>query len=964
MRFASSILRAHTRPIARLVTTLVAVALVVGGLSGVAWAEDEAPTKSASATAEQSQDSDGDGQADAPDAVSADVMAKITKKPVEDLSQRTETDMVLAKPDGSWTSKSYLAPVRVMKDDKWVDVDYTLAKNADGSWAPKASPVDVTIDGGGASEAARVTFDDGQSVAVTWPEALPEPTVDGGVATYKVSDSSDLIVTVTGAGLNAHIRLNEAPAAGDPVLDAGAVELGIRSDDLKVKESGGGLKLVDSDDGKTLGGASKLVAWDSKVDDAGSPAEVVPLDATLGEPAKSGDVANQSLELKTPEGYLTDPNTQYPVIIDPSFTNLSRLRDTWVRSGDANNYQSGNYLAMGKINGSSITGAGRAYLKFHTGPLAGKQIIDAKLKLYQFYAYAGACTGRPMHVHAVTSGWDGGMGWGNQPAITATGGVAFDPSKGASGCPDGWTTVGVKDIVQGWANSSIPNEGLRLTAADESKSAYERRFCSMDPQSGAGCGDWAKTPYMEVNYNTAPNKPQPPVISGMQRSDGFWANSTTPTIATASADSDEQPDDESHGIGVNNDAGGSSGSSQVSSCFTPWVPSGQWTSCAVSPALANGQMYWAHAMAHDAPAGSALTPSVWSDWTKFRVDATTPPAPTVSCTGPYGNNTWTETRTTESLSCTATSSGAFDMIWNRDKSTTPTTVTGSSVTIPVSVPKTGVVALDFTARSKSGNTTTATYTFGIGTASILPVEEERTTTTIPMLAQSEKGALSAKVQWRPAGSADTAWVDAKKTGSEFDNVRVGSTNTKWTGTVKSSTTVSTVDLIWSPNNEPNVDAPSHVESRVVFTYNNGLTKETPARSVQVLPHAFGGSFPSQDFGPGQVALFTGEFQLSETDVDVPAYSGSLTLGRSQLSLGGAATGSAGVFGPGWTSDLAGPGYGVSGYTVDDRRGSDGSIYLTSPDGESYGYGRPDGGVGRRSPVDSTALASTRSTRTT
>lgn len=38
-------------------------------------------------------------------------------------------------------------------------MDYTLVKRSDGSWAPKAAPVDVSINGGGtAKEAAQVTF--------------------------------------------------------------------------------------------------------------------------------------------------------------------------------------------------------------------------------------------------------------------------------------------------------------------------------------------------------------------------------------------------------------------------------------------------------------------------------------------------------------------------------------------------------------------------------------------------------------------------------------------------------------------------------------------------------------------------------------------------------------------------------------------------------------------------------------
>lgn len=73
----------------------------------------------------------------------------------------------------------------------------------------------------------------------------------------------------------------------------------------------------------------------------------------------------------------------------------------------------------------------------------------------------------------------------------------------------------------------------------------------------------------------------------------------------------------------------------------------------------------------------------------------------------------------------------------------------------------------------------------------------------------------------------------------------------------------------------------------------------------LIPHAFGGSYPTQDVGPGTLAIFTGEYQLSATDVSVPGAELNLTVGRTHGTLTGAVAGPAGVFGPGWTADLAG-----------------------------------------------------------
>src|SRR5690606_19049907 len=97
------------------------------------------------------------------------------------------------------------------EDGEWRDVELTLVEGADGSWAPRVAPVDVAV-GGGSQEAARVTFDDGSSLAVTWPDGkLPEPTVERGVATFAIDEVTDLVISTSSTGAKAWIRLNEAP---------------------------------------------------------------------------------------------------------------------------------------------------------------------------------------------------------------------------------------------------------------------------------------------------------------------------------------------------------------------------------------------------------------------------------------------------------------------------------------------------------------------------------------------------------------------------------------------------------------------------------------------------------------------------------------------------------------------------------------------------------------------------------
>lgn len=203
-----------------------------------------------------------------PDGFSASVTARLKGSRVEDLSQRTESTSTFVNPDGTWTTEDHGAPIRVMQDGEWRDVDLDLVKQADGTWAPKVSPVDVVVDGGGSSEAGEVSFGDGTSLAVTWPGGtLPTPTVDGGVATYKVSDTTDLLVTMTNEGLNTWLRLNEKPKDTDQ-----AFTFGLKADGVDVNEHGDGLTVTD-DDGKRVGGVSQLEAWDAQTDADGGTDE-------------------------------------------------------------------------------------------------------------------------------------------------------------------------------------------------------------------------------------------------------------------------------------------------------------------------------------------------------------------------------------------------------------------------------------------------------------------------------------------------------------------------------------------------------------------------------------------------------------------------------------------------------------------------------------------------------------------
>lgn len=887
-------------------------------MSGVAAAKnaDEQPKASAAPGAEFADDSDGDGDLDRPDSVSASFTARALKKRVEDLSRRTETTRTFANADGTWTDEQTQGVARVQSGDgTWQDVDYDLALQPDGSWTPKVSPVDVTISNGSSHEAARVTFEDDQSLAVTWPQPLPEPTVDGGVATYKISDSTDLVVTTTSRGVNTHIRLNSPPTENDPVF-----ELGLRTDDLDVKESGAGYKLVD-DDGKTIGGTSNLVAWDAKTDESGSPLEVVPLESNLEETGSAGDVTNHSLELTTPSGYLNDPTTEYPVIIDPDLGTIERLRDTYVRNGDGNHQYESN-LAVGKISGESNLNEARAYLKFHTGNyLPGQQIIRAEMRLWQFYA--GTCSNAAMEIWSISQAWTGGMTWSTQPPLGPAA-FAIGENHGANGCGDDWTRADMTGIVAGWANGSLPNEGinLRVPGANANTATYGRRFCSMDTVSGTICNTADHMPKLSVTYNRTPYAPSAVSIEGgSSNGSTMLTNEVRPRLNAQISDPDG---DATRALFNVANSGGT-----VWQGWTSYGDTNRVAGLQVPVDLSDGT-YTVKALTND---GNQDSP--WGPSKTLVVDHTAPALPTVSCTNVVSGQ-WYSDRPTPQTTCTVNGPAdtkRFDWELNNKVQPFITTSDGSETLGTFDVPTNGVFGISVKAVDAAGNLSApGKFGFGSGDAGMItPIDGERTSSTVLVEAQGPSNLSSARIEHRPAGSDAAPWVTAAKVsplGSSFP----------WLGTVTdaANNSVTTGKLVWDISAESGITKPSVRETRVCFTFAGG-DKCTPSRTVTVVPTAFGSSFPTDEVGPGQVALFTGEFQVTESDVEVPAYDGTLSLGRSHRSYAGDTSPAAGVFGPGWVAALQGPEAGAGSVDVIDRTATEASITLVNPDGSSATY---------------------------
>ena len=735
-----------------------------------------------------------------------------------------------------------------------------------------------------------------------------------------------------------HIRLNEAPATGDPtVFDLGLEATGVSVDDT---EDG---TLTFTKDDEQIEQTAQVAAWDARLDEEGDPLEVVPVDVEVEQTTagRGGSAAEHVVRLTAPEELLSDPKTEFPVIIDPDIAAVSFSQDAWIRKTTTGNYGDDYRLLVGRLASSSNSQDTVSLAQWNNGELAGKTIVKAQLSLFQYAA--GSCQDRLANIHPLLDEWDEStVRWSNRPPIntgTGTTGRLYK-NVGGAGCsaPNGRVSVDITGMVQGWAdgpdNDGFVNNGFQMNVptASQTDVTYERRFCSSEFNvTHTSCNNADVVPRMSVTYNGPPGVPGAASTPSSRTFDGgLYAAGVRPEWSVTAVDP------ESSRLTYELELRSTPSGSVLGTCTTAQVASGGTAGCAPGVDLVDNDEYVLRARAVD----EYGLESAWSDWQEFGSDQTAPGAVSITCTD-YADDEWYEDNDPDSTTCTFTSTGSADFEWRRttagtveDRTALPAS-SGAATTPSVDVPANGVMRVEARAKSKSGLASAwKSYTFGVGTSVLTePLRDDRSTSTFPVAASAGEGSTGAVIQWRYAPDDEddttTGWTDATQ-------VKKASDGSAWNGSVSGTGISQTPRLMWTPVQESGVSAPSVLQVRVVFTYPGDVKMPSPAQQIQVVPHAFGSSFPTKQVGPAEVGLFSGELRYSATDVDIPGPDDSLQFARTHLSLAGESAGAAGVLGPGWVADF-GNGEGASGFVVLDRTGSDGTITLMSPQGESYTY---------------------------
>ncbi|WP_102162435.1 DNRLRE domain-containing protein [Brevibacterium luteolum] len=870
-----------------------------------------------------------------PDLVSAQVSARAQGSRVEVEDARSVDSSTFANPDGTLTTEAYSGPIRVQDDSgAWVDVDTTL-EETEGGYAPKAALNDVVVSDGGEGAFASVDVDagDGESstFGVEWDSELGEPVVSGSTATYEGVENpfgvdADLVVEVLKDSFSHSLVLNDRPEVSEPVelrlpLDAGEGE--VAADDE-------GRIVVRSESGQRVLSAPTPLMWGAAEDDvSGGPTRIAEVETRID---LDGD--RPVLVLSPDPGFLSDPGVQYPVTIDPTF---GVSTDTWVDSKLKTSQRSSKELRVGTYDGGGRKY--RSYVKFDVGSLKDGKVVDAKLRMFNYYS--STCKGgQVIEAKRITSGWDSAkITWDKQPSTTTDGMGTNTQALGySSACKGGMVDFNVTKIVEAWTTGRQANYGLQIRARNESASTAWRRYRSANHV--ADKQDNRSEPHLVVTWNRTPGVPSTPQIRGAVRSgSSTFTAEKRPTFESVVKD----PDGGSvkFDIEVKRDSGSGA---NAGSCTSGFVASGQKVSCRLNADLSDNATYVVRTRSWDGKLNSA-----WSGWTAFKTAQATPAKPVISCPGPYGNGSWHDRPPAEDVTCTVTAAGSGNAGPNRvevDVDHKRTTVALSDGKASVKVSKAiGGHRIDARALNVTGKTSAwaGVYTFGYGTAGITgPADGTTTTSTIRLESSAPpKGAasaVSAKVYWRLAGSGEddrSGWTEGSSL-SVRDNGAAGVSVSHLWNTQEATVAADGTKL------DPRRPALLEVQICYVFT---GVSKQCtwsvqPVKVVRIA-HAFGEDFPTSDAGPGQVALWTGEFNTSETDVSVPGYNGDLSISRSHSTYAGATDTVRGIFGPGWSATLDGDDEaGMAGLSVIDATRSEGIIALVDDEGEPLVFQQP------------------------
>ncbi|BCJ76652.1 hypothetical protein CS0771_61960 [Catellatospora sp. IY07-71] len=452
----------------------------------------------------------------------ASELAKARGVPVTVAESVTESQSVVANPDGSFTAEIHGGPTRFRnaKGD-WVDVDLNLYRRPDGSIAPKAHPRGLVLAGKGTGSRDLARFvSKGHEIAVGWEGALPEPSLSGTKATYaEAMPGVDLVVESTRLGFEYFLVVKNRGAASR----VAQVRMPWRAEGLTAEHTGeGAVKLRDKSNA-VVAWAPAAQMWDARVSAAsGDPVAQAKVAVTVEKPsarrsAVGGATSGQSMRVVPDAAFLNDPKTVYPVTIDPAVTEKSEF-DTFTQNSYTSDQSAATQLKLGYVVEAGKGYYARSHLSYHgMATYRGAKVISATLYLWNFHSFScRANTWQAWRTDYVGST----VRWTNPPTRRNLNSESSLTKGYSSSCGEGWVTQNVAETFQTTFNdTSSTTANIEIAAKSTASQDSWKKFDSMEA---------ANDPYVSLNYNRPPAAPTSLTIGGKTCATG----SSRPTIAS------------------------------------------------------------------------------------------------------------------------------------------------------------------------------------------------------------------------------------------------------------------------------------------------------------------------------------------------------------------------------------------------------------------------------------------------
>ena len=537
--------------------------------------------------------------------------ARATGEAVEVEAERSESQRLLANPDGSMTLETYVLPKWVRRSGGWVPIDTTLGESSSGTVVPEATSADLRFSDGGDSALVSIVKG-GKKLSLFWPWTLPKPVLSVDTAIYADAvpgvPGVDLRMRAGAQGFSEQVVVKTKEAAADPRLAqirfATTVEGGaLKADDL------GNVVLVDAA-GTPVFSAPTPMMWDS----AGAESAVAPrtTGVTAAEAPDEGahqapmevTLSGQDLVVTPDQQMMTSPDTRFPVVLDPDWT-TSKLGTTGTAWVDVSSHgfhsYNGNEWSQVKVGhyegwpGTPSADTYEAFLKFNVSKALHKKIMAAEF--HAFLDRSFTCTKSVVELHQSKT-FSSSTTWSNKPAMGALLGSS-NTSGGEPGCDSHDVKLNATPAVTGSGSYAY----LALKSGDESSQSYK----------------YFSNVYLTVNFDSLPTASglglsNPKAGCGTVDAPAVVGNSTPSLVATISDADPENPH------AVFEVWSGVTGGVSLATTTTAGAKSGSQHSVVLpAAALVDGQMFrWRVTPVDTAYSGTA------SGWCYYRVDKTAP----------------------------------------------------------------------------------------------------------------------------------------------------------------------------------------------------------------------------------------------------------------------------------------------------------------------------------------------------